>query len=150
MVIVSAGFLLIVLTCIGVGIYLIVTARRALGNGDPRCGSCGYNLTGSASNRCPECGVLFIEAGIVMQAVRTSRVRLWVGVGLLVGVVPLFCLGTGAVMTLRQVEQARRAEAVAMQARAAAMQAQQQAQRAQAQAAAQNQTTTAPASRLSP
>lgn len=33
----------------------------------PRCGNCGYNLTGSTSNRCPECGLLFIEAGVVVR-----------------------------------------------------------------------------------
>lgn len=131
--IVSAGILLILLTCIGVGIYLIVTSRHAVGGSGPRCGSCGYNLTGSASNRCPECGNLFIETGVVMQAARSSRVRLWVGVGLLVGVVPLFCFGTGALLTFRQQQAARQAQAAAMQAR-------QQAQRAQVQAA-QNQPT---------
>lgn len=140
---VSIVFLLIVLTCIGVGIYLIVTSRRAVGGNGPQCGSCGYNLTGSASNRCPECGVLFIEAGVVMQVARSSRVRLWVGVGLLVGVVPLFCLGTGALLTFRQPQAARQAQAAAMQAR-------QQAQQAQAQAAGQNQPTTTPSSRFSP
>ena len=24
--------------------------------GDPKCGSCGYNLTGNTSGTCPECG----------------------------------------------------------------------------------------------
>ena len=66
--IVSAGFLLILLTCIGVGIYLIVTSRRAMGGNGPRCGSCGYNLTGAASNHCPECGVLFIMNRLVIWA----------------------------------------------------------------------------------
>ena len=49
--IVSAGFLLILLTCIGVGIYLIVTSRRAVGGSGPRCGGCGYNLTCRCSLR---------------------------------------------------------------------------------------------------
>ncbi len=40
--------------------------RRTAGDG-PRCGNCGYNLTGSQSNRCPECGKLFIEAGIITK-----------------------------------------------------------------------------------
>ncbi len=117
--------------CVAFGLYLIVTSRRKVEPG-PRCGQCGYNLTGATANRCPECGNLFIETGVVMQVARSSRVRLWVGIGLLVGVVPLFCLGTGALLTFRQHQAARQAQAAAMQAR-------QQAQRAQAQAAAQNQ-----------
>jgi len=28
----------------------------AVEDGDPRCRSCGYNLTGNVSGRCPECG----------------------------------------------------------------------------------------------
>lgn len=34
---------------------------------NPRCGNCGYNLTGAPGNRCPECGKLFIEAGVVVR-----------------------------------------------------------------------------------
>ena len=121
--VVSIVFLLIVLTCIAVGTYLIVTSRRAVRQDrGPRCGSCGYNLTGSASNRCPECRKLFIEAGIVRQPARTSRVRLWVGIGLLAGVVPLFCLATGSVVMLRQAQELWQAEAVARMMTAQAQQ----------------------------
>lgn len=38
------------------------------------CGRCGYNLTGCASNRCPECGWHFLEAARQLrQAVRRQR-----------------------------------------------------------------------------
>ncbi|MCA9254519.1 MAG: hypothetical protein KDA33_02730 [Phycisphaerales bacterium] len=30
----------------------------------PYCGECGYDLTGSDSDRCPECGLPFVVAGI--------------------------------------------------------------------------------------
>lgn len=53
------------------GTVLVVLARprRGAGHGGPACGNCGYNLTGSTTvNRCPECGKLFIEAGVVQQA----------------------------------------------------------------------------------
>ncbi|GMU82570.1 MAG: hypothetical protein AMXMBFR47_24410 [Planctomycetota bacterium] len=36
----------------------------------PRCGHCGYNLTGAPGNRCPECGWLFIDAGVIVRSDR--------------------------------------------------------------------------------
>ena len=65
----------------GIGLYLIRSARRRLGT-EPRCGHCGYNLTGSLSDRCPECGLRFIEAGVVKGS-PASRVRLWIGLALI-------------------------------------------------------------------
>ncbi len=126
---------LIAIACVVAGIYLIATSRRTVGSG-PRCGHCQYNLTGSTANRCPECGRLFIEVGVVMQAARTSQVRRWVGIGLL-ATIPLFCLGTGSLLRLRSAGSARQARAVAVNAAAA-------------QRAAQNQSTTAPASQPGP
>ena len=55
---------------------------------EPRCGRCGYNLTGSQSDRCPECGLRFIEAGVVKGS-PASRARLWIGLALLM-LLPLF------------------------------------------------------------
>ena len=52
----------------GLGLWLVVTARRARGGSAPTCGQCEYNLTGLEGNRCPECGKLFIEAGVLIDS----------------------------------------------------------------------------------
>lgn len=41
----------------------------------PRCGHCQYNLTGIEENRCPECGLLFIEAGVNLKDERRWSTR---------------------------------------------------------------------------
>lgn len=41
----------------------------------PLCGNCGYDLTGAESNRCPECGLLFIEAGVEIRRQSTLKSR---------------------------------------------------------------------------
>ena len=137
---IAAVIILGAVTCVVAGIYLIATSRRTVGLG-PRCGHCQYNLTGSTANRCPECGRLFIEVGVVMQASRTSRVRRWVGIGLVSAIVPLFCVGTGLVVAWRSAGAATRAQAIARN-----VAAQQKARQAQPQPAARNQPTTAPTS----
>ena len=49
------------------GVVVLIKGRRRGREGSaPTCGQCGYNLTGSESNRCPECGTLFIEAGVTL------------------------------------------------------------------------------------
>ena len=75
-----AAIILAVLSA-GIGLYLIRSARRRRGT-EPRCGHCGYNLTGSLSDRCPECGLRFVEAGVVKGS-PASRARLWIGLALL-------------------------------------------------------------------
>lgn len=65
----------------GIGLYLIRSARRRRGT-EPRCGHCGYNLIGSLSDRCPECGLRFLEAGVVKGS-PASRARLWIGLALI-------------------------------------------------------------------
>jgi hypothetical protein len=54
------------------------------------CQECGYNLTANVSGRCPECGKLFIEAGVVSPR-QSSRPRFWIGIGiaLLLAMLPL-------------------------------------------------------------
>jgi hypothetical protein len=97
----------------------------------PRCGQCGYNLTNATSNRCPECGLLFIEAGVIVpnRVKERSAMRVW-----LIALV-IMLLGPamiGVAMTLHY-----RAQTAAAQARAQAAQATAAAQAAQAQATAQ-------------
>ncbi len=77
------GLILAVATIgIGIGIYLIRSSGSRRGP-EPRCGNCGYNLTGSESNRCSECGLLFIDAGIVRGSASPSRARRRVGIALI-------------------------------------------------------------------
>lgn len=47
-----------VVACVAVGVIVMVASRKHVETTLPRCGSCGYNLTGAPSNRCPECGML--------------------------------------------------------------------------------------------
>ncbi len=101
--------------CLIAGIYLIATSRRNLGPG-PRCGHCNYNLTGSTANRCPECGRLFIEAGIVTNPVTSLRKRRRIGIVLIV--LPL-TVTLGFVTAMFYRERAARQAVAAEKARAA-------------------------------
>ena len=88
---------LVAAACVVAGVALIVTARRRAGFG-PRCGNCRYNLTGATANRCPECGRLFIDAGVIAHGNAWSRPRLWIGIIILATIVPL--TGSGILTTL--------------------------------------------------
>lgn len=91
--------------------------------GGPRCGHCEYDLTGSASNRCPECGLLFIEAGIRFEAREKSRSTLLISAIAMLGVVAVLA---GISFTIRSFQVARASQqraAVAAQQAAAARQA---------------------------
>ena len=103
---------------VAVGIYLIVSSR-ARGGSSPRCGHCQYNLTGSESNRCPECGRLFIEAGVVKQQRAVSRPRFWIGVAVLC-IASFFVVG-GFLSSMLYVR-ARTAQTRAITAQQAALQ----------------------------
>ncbi len=119
---ISAISVLVILAA-AVTASLVVGIRMLRSTGDrrppsPVCGHCGYNLTGASGNRCSECGLLFIEAGVVTPAMSGKPGRRWLGIAMCVG--PLFVLvvmGFGMVMTI----QARKA-AVASQKRALAAQ----------------------------
>lgn len=144
----------LVLLLIGVALVggLIVLAagrarpgRRA--SDVPQCGSCGYNLTGAPGNRCPECGALFIEAGVIFfDPQRGARLRRRL---LLMGLAVFVAFGgvVGLAFALRYaaVQRALAARQAAMQAQAAAV-AQAQLMQAQAQAV-QRATTQAAATR---
>lgn len=53
--------------------FVILLVQRWNTPSGPRCGGCGYNLTGAPSNRCAECGSLFVEAGIVTRKTQPPR-----------------------------------------------------------------------------
>ena len=97
--------------CLIFGIHLIATSRRSIGPG-PHCGYCSYNLTGSTANRCPECGRLFIEAGIVTSPALSLRKRRLIGIVLIVTPLLLATLGFAATMFYRERAAWQRATAV--------------------------------------
>ncbi len=90
----------------------------------PHCGHCQYNLTGIEDNRCPECGWLFIEAGvkIVGEGSRGRRKQLWLaamfGLFLLAGTSVSYAL---MVRSRMQAAVAQQQAAVARQRAALAM-----------------------------
>ena len=103
----------------------------------PACGHCGYDVTGSVGkvSRCPECGRLFTEAGIVPPRPKRRAPLIFAAAVFLVLVVA----GVGSVLSFRMAARARVAEAQAARAAAlarAAQAAQAQAARAQARRAA--------------
>ncbi len=67
-----AGIIVIILLIIGVSLLIKGLQQRYRGD-DPHCANCGYNLTGLASERCPECGGTITEPGAVVIGVRHRR-----------------------------------------------------------------------------
>ena len=121
---ISAISVLVILVA-AVTASLVVGVRIMRSSGDrrptsPMCGHCGYNLTGAPGNRCSECGLLFIEAGVVTPATSGKPGRRWLGVALCaVPLCLLVIMAFGMVLTLR----ARNAAAVAQQRALVARQA---------------------------
>lgn len=85
-----------VLVCVGVALAVRMALRGRAEASVPRCGNCGYNLTGAPSNRCPECGKLFVEAGVITgpPASAQSRTMLRVLLIALAAFTALAVLGT--------------------------------------------------------
>lgn len=72
----------------GVGLFWFLAALFPRRRGDePRCRSCGYNLTGISSERCPECGQALV-GGAVVRGTRRRRP--------LLAVCGLLCFALGA------------------------------------------------------
>ncbi len=107
-------------TSVGVGIYVIRSSRSG-GSIDPLCGNCGYNLTDSESNRCSECGLLFILAGVVKGRRSAGPNRRRAGIALIL--VPIVLI-LGMIPTLYFCRRALAEQARAMQARQQAVQTQ--------------------------
>jgi hypothetical protein len=49
--------LAVITPTVGLGGWLLLTARQPEDADGPRCFNCGYNLTGLVHPRCPECGL---------------------------------------------------------------------------------------------
>ena len=118
---------------IALAVGAFVMRRWAAGVTHPRCGRCRYNLTGATSNRCPECGALFIEAGVLVPEAGRSRTHSGtvITIALCLGI--LLISGGLSVLFAVRANQAQ-AQARAMQARAQATTAQQAARAATASA----------------
>ena len=116
----------------GAVVAVLFKGRRREGT-DPTCSRCGYDLTGSESNRCPECGTLFIEAGVTMGNPSSKRPR-WVwGSWLVLSI--LFVAGIGILASRTAARKAQsQATLRAIYAQAAAAHAQQQKSSDQAEA----------------
>ncbi len=98
----EATIVLCLAVCVGaVGIGVLL--RSASPQSGPRCGNCRYNLTGAASNRCPECGKLFIEAGVLLGEKRRRRV----GVAAIAFVLLLGFATAGMIISIQRVQAAR-------------------------------------------
>jgi hypothetical protein len=77
----------------------------------PLCGNCGYNLTGSQANRCPECGELFIDAGVVRARAPTGSRRryvVWLGAATAITALLLVAIEV-AIFAARAAQEAERA-----------------------------------------
>ncbi len=148
-VLLLGAFVLLIVALIALVIRL--ARGRDVPGSTPSCGRCGYNLTGAPGNRCPECGQLFIEAGVTFMSRERSRRSIVTGVTAfaLVGLVVL--AGLFAMRTFNA-GRARAAQAQATAARNAAVrQKRQVVQALQAQGANLPAGTVAPqAERSSP
>jgi hypothetical protein len=116
-------------------ITLGVAAFARHGRPYPSCGACGYDVSGSVGDvtRCPECGIAFVEGGIVPARSSRKRVAL---IGLAALAVGMSCVGTiGVPAMLHQRALAARRQAEVQAALAAQAQAQAQAAANQATAA---------------
>ncbi|HRX83997.1 MAG TPA: hypothetical protein P5572_03145 [Phycisphaerae bacterium] len=71
---------------VALGVWLLRRGLRGrrFGN-EPRCPKCGYNLTGTSSDACPECGAATTQMGVVYGARRRRPGFILFGLLLLLG-----------------------------------------------------------------
>ena len=88
---------LVVVAPLIIGVLLIVKSKGR-GPSYPACGGCGYDVSGTVGNaaRCPECGKDFVVVGIVPPVGKRNRGMLLTGVAVLL--IPLMCVGGGALV----------------------------------------------------
>jgi predicted RNA-binding Zn-ribbon protein involved in translation (DUF1610 family) len=74
----------------------------------PVCPTCGYNLTGLTTNRCPECGHVFLRKEIKKEAAnlralmqRAEEVKSFVNIGFKVALVGAALLLTGTLLGMK-------------------------------------------------
>jgi hypothetical protein len=134
---VGLGFVVLFAVFLGACLWLLFAVRSPRRQ-HPACGHCGYDLTSSTSNRCPECGLLFIEAGVqVGTSQGRSRARTTAGIVVLViGLLFMPCLGTFFAARMRSQAVAQAVAAQRLAAAAAAAQQYQATQTLQATEAA--------------
>ena len=117
--------LVVVIMPLAVGILLIVWSRRG-GLGFPACGACHYNLSATVgtSTRCPECGALFTEVGILPPKGTRRPLMLWLGIGVIL--IPVLLFGTmfGLMAFRSSAASAAQKQAIMAQQQAAAQTAQ--------------------------
>lgn len=123
------------------GVMVTLSRLKPASHG-PRCGNCDYNLTGAEANRCPECGKLFIEAGVVVArgSQRARRARLLLGFAAVAIVAMLMTAFAMIHLAERAATRAARAQAAAAAAAARSARVQQQLA-ASSRAAAASQAT---------
>lgn len=140
-----------VLLLFGLSVLIWRVTRRRGESERPYCGNCEYDLTGSESNRCPECGKLFIDAGVHRHRAerRDRRLLRWSVPAALVMLVLIVGGGSMLIFIARAQQQQAAANAARAQAMAAFMQAS-LAKTKEAEAAAKNEVLNQLMSRLTP
>jgi len=101
---------------------LLIMMKRAPVRNHPACGACGYDVTGSIArvDRCPECGGLFTEVGVLAAHSRPrSTHRVVIVMVATLAALTITCI-SGSLLTAHAGRNQERAAAAAARAAAAA------------------------------
>jgi hypothetical protein len=105
------GVLLLLGLAAAVTIAVSLWSRSAIlrGIAGPRCGKCEYDLTGSVSNRCPECGSLFIDVGVMVPLAppRLRKFRMLGAIAVIALLLLVLVAGLSTFLAFHQVRRAR-------------------------------------------